>query len=443
MKYTPHTNADIEAMLRVVGAEDISALFDGIDRSKNDKNKGLSAAGLSAIEAEKKMRVIASKNKIYNSVFLGAGAYKHYIPPVVRHIASNPRFVTAYTPYQPEMSQGILGAIFEYQSHITALTGLDVSNASMYDGATAAAEAVLMCADGGGDILISDGVSPRVKAVIETYLSGRGTVKIPLTPEGLTDLEFVRTRADGAACCLIAQPNYFGNIEDTRALGAILNSSDTKYIIHAYPTALSLLASPGESGADFATGEGQPLGLPLAFGGPYLGFIAAKEKYVRKMTGRIVGLTTDKDGRDVYVLTLQAREQHIRREKASSSICSNQALCAFTASVYLSALGRDGFAEVGRACISNAHYLASELKKAGLNLKYPGTEFFNEFVTASDPDNLKLSADNILKNLDKRGILGGLKLSKNEILWCATELNARADIELLRDIILSEGGAAK
>jgi glycine dehydrogenase subunit 1 len=461
-------------MLSKIGAEDISALFEACGILENDgvikkdisalkdcdaanenvgiKKDDVSALenlrlgmlnenldcifkkdGLSALEVEKFFKATAKKNKVYDAVFLGAGAYNHYIPPVVKHAASNPRFVTAYTPYQPEMSQGILQAIFEYQSCITRLTGLDVSNASMYDGATAAAEAVLAVLDREGSVFISEGVNPSVRRVAATYLkgSGRKIVPVPLNADGATDIEFIKTRCKDAACCLVQQPNYFGNIEDAKAIGGILNGAGARYILHTYPVALSLLATPAECGADFATGEGQPLGMPLSFGGPYLGYIAAKEKYMRKLTGRIVGETTDGGGRTAYVLTLQAREQHIRREKASSSICSNEALCALTAAVYLAALGKKGFAEVGKDCVKKARYLADSLRKAGLNLRYSTAEFFNEFVTTSD----KISSSKILETLDENGILGGLKLNEKEILWCATEMNDKEQIDKVAAIV--------
>ncbi|MDR3263928.1 MAG: aminomethyl-transferring glycine dehydrogenase subunit GcvPA [Clostridiales bacterium] len=425
MNYTPHTERDVAEMTAVIGVDGIESLFK-VCEAFGGGDKGLSVAGLSQLEAEKKIKASAAKNKVWTSVFLGAGAYRHYIPPVVRHIGSNPRFVTAYTPYQPEMSQGILQAVFEYQSCITSLTGLDVSNASMYDGATAAAEAVLMCADG-GDILVSAGINPYVRSVIAAYLKGRGgkITDVPLGADGLTDTEFLKNHSAGAACCIIQQPNYFGNIEDAKSIGGILNDAGVKYILHTYPISLALLASPAECGADFATGEGQPLGLPLGFGGPYLGYIAAKEKYMRKMTGRIVGETTDKNGHTVYVLTLQAREQHIRREKASSSICSNEALCALTAAAYLAAVGKEGFVKIADDCAAKAHYLAERLKASGFALKYGSTEFFNEFVTVSDG----VSADAVLKKLAKKGILGGLKIGAKEILWCATEMNTKDEID--------------
>jgi glycine dehydrogenase subunit 1 len=329
------------------------------------------------------------------------------------------------------MSQGILQAIFEYQCCVTRLTGLDVSNASMYDGATAAAEAVL--ASGEGKVLVSEGVNPAVRETVATYLRGRGReiTLIPLDERGLTDADAIEKEGEGAACCLVQQPNYFGNIEDAKAIGALLNRKGVKYIMHCYPIALGMLAAPGDCGADFATGEGQPLGLPLGFGGPYLGYIAAKEKYVRKITGRIVGETTDKEGRTVYVLTLQAREQHIRREKASSSICSNEALCALTAAVYLGALGKSGFRAVAADCFNKAHYLKERLKEAGLAPKYGETEFFNEFVTVSEG----IGSTEILKRLDDAGILGGLKLNEREILWCATEMNEKSRIDNLAETI--------
>jgi glycine dehydrogenase subunit 1 len=435
--YTPHTGRQIEEMLSEIGICGISELFS----FEKTSDGGLSVSKRTQYGAERELKRIAAKNKPYRTVFLGAGAYRHYIPEVVRSITANPRFVTAYTPYQPELSQGLLQAIFEYQSLIARLTGLDASNASQYDGAAAAAEAVSACLEDapGVKVLISDGVNPRTVEVVSAYLSARDIkpVIIPLK-DGATDIEFINNYDASVACVLIQQPNYYGVIEDAKRIGSVAKEKGAKYIMHTNPISLALLAAPSECGADFATGEGQPLGLPLSFGGPYLGYIAARDGYLRKLTGRIVGRTVDKDGRCAYVLTLQAREQHIRREKAASSICSNQALCALTASVYLSAVGKDGLVKVAEACVKNAHYLARVLETAGLGRKYEKTEFFHEFVTKDT--SVSGYSSRILNRLKRFGILGGLKLSEREILWCATELNTVEEIELVGKIVEECGG---
>lgn len=429
--YLPNTRQEQQEMLREAGYESFDALFAHIPEEVKVKELNL-PSGLSEMEVISEMEEIAQKNKIFRHIFRGAGAYDHYIPAIVGSVVNKEEFVTAYTPYQAEISQGILQSIFEYQTMICELTGMDVSNASVYDGATAAAEAVAMCRERKRTTAyISETANPQVISVIKTYCYASGT-EVVMVPEkdGVTDKEALKEALnDTAACFYVQQPNYYGNLEDAKELGEIVHAAGAKYIMGCNPIALGMIKTPAECGADVAVGEGQPLGMSLAFGGPYLGFMAATEKMLRKLPGRIVGETVDRDGKRAYVLTLQAREQHIRREKASSNICSNQALCALTAGVYLSAMGEEGIRKAASMCCSKAHYLQAELEKAGLKPKY-SVPFFHEFVTVSE-----VKAEIILDALEKKGILGGLPLGEYEILWCATEKNTKAEIDLTAGIV--------
>ena len=429
--YLPNTRQEQQEMLREAGYESFDALFAHIPEEVKVKELNL-PSGLSEMEVISEMEEIAQKNKIFRHIFRGAGAYDHYIPAIVGSVVNKEEFVTAYTPYQAEISQGILQSIFEYQTMICELTGMDVSNASVYDGATAAAEAVAMCRERKRTTAyISETANPQVISVIKTYCYASGT-EVVMVPEkdGVTDKEALKEALnDTAACFYVQQPNYYGNLEDAEELGEIVHAAGAKYIMGCNPIALGMIKTPAECGADVAVGEGQPLGMSLAFGGPYLGFMAATEKMLRKLPGRIVGETVDRDGKRAYVLTLQAREQHIRREKASSNICSNQALCALTAGVYLSAMGEEGIKKAASMCCSKAHYLQAELEKAGLKPKY-SVPFFHEFVTVSE-----VKAEIILDALEKKGILGGLPLGEYEILWCATEKNTKTEIDLTAGIV--------
>ncbi len=429
--YLPNTRQEQQEMLREAGYESFDALFAHIPEEVKVKELNL-PSGLSEMEVISEMEEIAQKNKIFRHIFRGAGAYDHYIPAIVGSVVNKEEFVTAYTPYQAEISQGILQSIFEYQTMICELTGMDVSNASVYDGATAAAEAVAMCRERKRTTAyISETANPQVISVIKTYCYASGT-EVVMVPEkdGVTDKEALKEALnDAAACFYVQQPNYYGNLEDAEELGEIVHAAGAKYIMGCNPIALGMIKTPAECGADVAVGEGQPLGMSLAFGGPYLGFMAATEKMLRKLPGRIVGETVDRDGKRAYVLTLQAREQHIRREKASSNICSNQALCALTAGVYLSAMGEEGIKKAASMCCSKAHYLQAELEKAGLKPKY-SVPFFHEFVTVSE-----VKAEIILDALEKKGILGGLPLGEYEILWCATEKNTKTEIDLTAGIV--------
>lgn len=423
--YLPNSKQEQQEMLKQIGFEDFDQLFAHIPEAVKLKELKI-PSGISEMEVSEKMETLAEKNKVFRHIFRGAGAYDHYIPAIVNSVVTKEEFVTAYTPYQAEISQGLLQSIFEYQTMICELTGMETSNASVYDGATAAAEAVEMCRERKRQtVCVSATVNPEVIKVIRTYCYGSNTRVVMIgEKDGLTDPTLLREALDDtSACFYLQQPNFYGNFEDADALGAIAHEAGAKFIMGCNPIALAIMKTPAECGADIAVGEGQPLGMPLAFGGPYLGFMAATSKMVRKLPGRIVGETTDREGKRAYVLTLQAREQHIRREKASSNICSNQALCALTAGVYLSAMGAQGLEQAAKLCLSKAHYLKEQLCESGLQAKY-SHPFFHEFVTTS-----KVPAGKILAALEEKGILGGLPLNEYEILWCATEKNTREEMD--------------
>ena len=430
--YIPSTREERLSMLESIGMHSFNELYADIPESLRLKD-GLSLpSGLSELEVARKMEEIAEKNTQFTHIFRGAGSYHHYIPAIVKQVTSKEEFITAYTPYQAEISQGLLQSIFEYQTMICELTGMDVSNASVYDGATAAAEAAAMCRDRKrGTICVSASVDPKILSVIRTYCFGSGTPLVVLPEkDGLTDLESWKSMDTSSVACLIIQtPNYYGLIEDGSSIADAVHASGARLIASCNPIALGLLETPGEFGADIAVGEGQPLGLPMGFGGPYLGFMASTKDMMRKLPGRIVGQTTDVDGKRAYVLTLQAREQHIRREKASSNICSNEALCAMTVAVYLSALGSAGLEKVASSCMANAHYLLEGLTSLGFTEKYTG-EFFHEFVTFCPCDAAVLS-----KKLAARGYLSGLVTGQTEMLWCTTEMNTREEIDGLLAVI--------
>ena len=425
-------------MLREIGYAGFEEMFSHIPDEVMLKEEVNIPSGLSEQAVKGRMEDIAGKNVVFRHIFRGAGAYNHYIPAIVSSVTSKEEFVTAYTPYQAEISQGILQSIFEYQTMLCELTGMDASNASIYDGAPAAAEAIAMCKERKKTTAyISAAANPGVIEVMKTYCFGSNT-KVVMVPEkdGVTDaaaLEEMLKADPQSACFYVQQPNYYGNVEDGDALGRIVHEAGAKYIMGCNPMALAVMKTPAEYGADIAVGDGQPLGMPLAFGGPYLGFMTATAAMTRKLPGRIVGETADNQGRRAFVLTLQAREQHIRREKASSNVCSNQAWCALTASVYMTAMGADGMSKAAGQCMSKAHYLRDILKEAGLEPKHD-CEFFHEFVTVS-PEGKCTDSAHILRALESRGILGGLPLSDREILWCATEMNTREEMDELASAV--------
>ena len=363
--YVPNTKEQRQDMLKAIGLSSMEDLFVDIPQEVRLKGELEIPQGKSELEVKREMEDLAGKNRVFRTIFRGAGAYRHYIPAAVTSIISKENFLTAYTPYQAEVSQGILQSIFEYQTMICDLTGMDASNASVYDGASAAAEGVAMCRERKrAKALISGATSPYVIQTIQTYCHGNG-MEMEVIPEkdGKTDWEKLKARLDsGTACVYIQHPNFYGNLEDAKEIGELTHEAGAKFVMGVNPISLGMLKTPAEYGADVAVGEGQPLGLPLAFGGPYIGFMACTDKMMRKLPGRIVGQTKDRNGKTGYVLTLQAREQHIRREKASSNICSNQALCALAVTVYLSSMGNEGLREAALQSASKAHYLSKELE---------------------------------------------------------------------------------
>ena len=415
--YIPSTPAQRQEMLQAIGLSSFRELYGDVPAEMYLDRPLEIPSGMSELEAGRAVRAMAAKNRVYDVILRGAGAYDHYIPSIVKYIPAKEEFLTAYTPYQAEMSQGLLQSIFEYQTMICMLTGMDVSNASVYDGATAAAEAAAMCRDRKRRVtLVSATTHPDVINTIRTYCYGTGD-ELRIVPEkdGKTDPDALREMLTAdTASFYVQQPNFHGLFEDAEALGAAVHEAGAMYIMGCNPIALAIMKTPRDCGADIAVGEGQPLGLPLAAGGPYLGYMATIEKHMRKLPGRIVGETTDAEGRRAYVLSLQAREQHIRREKASSNICSNEALCALTAGLYMATMGPDGMAQAAKQSMAKAHYLAGALCAIdGVKLRYTGA-FFHEFVTDMP------RVEEVQSALSQAGILGGLSV-EGGILWCATE----------------------
>ncbi len=420
-------------MLGFLGLDSTEGLFSDIPDNLRVKGALKLPDGKPELSVSELLTAISEKNTVYNSIFRGAGAYRHYIPSIVKSVISKEQFVTAYTPYQAEISQGILQSIFEYQTYVCMLTGMEVSNASVYDGGVAAAEAVTMCAERNRTgALVSAASHPHVIETIKTYCHAKGTPfeLIPKGEDGKTDLSALERLLGGdTAAVYIGSPNYLGMFEDIDTAVSITHNAGAKLIMGCNPIALSIMKTPGEYKADIAVGDGQPLGMPLSFGGPYLGFMAAGSSMLRRLPGRIVGQTTDHDGKRGFVLTMQAREQHIRREKASSNICTNQALCALTAAVYLAEMGASGLCTDAEASMTNAHMLAQRLCEIdGFALKYNG-DFFHEFVTTTP-----VSPEKLNRALHEHGILGGLPVG-DDILWCATELNSTEHIDRLIGIV--------
>ncbi len=423
--YIPSTPAEREEMLKAVGVASYKELYRDVpaemylDRALNIPE------GMSELEVSRAVSAMAAKNKIFSTILRGAGAYDHYIPSIVKYIPAKEEFLTAYTPYQAEMSQGVLQSIYEYQTMICELTGMDVSNASVYDGATAAAEAAAMCRDRKRRVtLISAAAHPDTINTVRAYCYGTGDeLRVVPMKDGKTDLDALKEMlTPEVASFYVQQPNFNGLFEDADAIGALVHEAGAMYVMGCNPIALGIMKTPRECGADVAVGDAQPLGMPVSFGGPYLGYMATTEKHMRKLPGRIVGETVDSRGERAYVLSLQAREQHIRREKASSNICSNQALCALTAGVYMATMGPEGIADAARQSMAKAHYLAAELcKLPGVAMAYAG-EYFHEFAVTMP------KAADALKALEDAGILGGLAIDGG-VLWCATEKVSKEELD--------------
>jgi len=422
--YLPPTKEDSRDMLQVIGLESVDELFSDIPEAFRLNRELDLEEGKSESEIRTLLKSMANNNQSINEKvsFLGGGAYNRYIPALIKHLAMRQEFFTAYTPYQPEISQGTLQVIFEYQSMICELTGMDVSNASLYDGGTALAEAVFLAKHGNKkkDVIVSETVNPQYRQVIKTYaqFNGLNYIEIP-AKNGVTDLDLLKEAfSTETSSVMIQTPNFYGIVEKGPEVKAIMSQSKNKamFIVAADPISLAVLEAPGNYGADIVAGEGQSLGNPLQYGGPYLGFIATKKANMRRMPGRIVGQTLDQDGERAYVLTLQAREQHIRREKAMSNITSNQGLNALMATIYLATMGKEGLKEVALQSLSKAHYLADRLNGIdGIDFPYQH-RFFSEFVIKTQVNAYVLSQ--IL--LDK-GYYAGLVLSEHELLISVTE----------------------
>ncbi len=436
--YIPNTLEDEKFMLKSIGAESIEELFSDIpDDVKFNRNLNINSP-MSELEVQKHMKVLSNKNKSTEDLvcFLGAGVYDHYVPSIIKHIVSRSEFYTAYTPYQPEISQGTLQAIFEYQSLICNLTGLDVANASMYDGATACAEAAFIAAESTRrkTIIISKTVHPEIRKVLHTYTRFRDLELIEIdSKDGVTDILKLKELVDNKTAGVIVQnPNFFGIIEDMTEVEKITHDNKALLIMNVDPISLAILKTPGEIGADIAVGEGQSLGNAMNFGGPYLGFMTATTKLMRKIPGRIVGQTEDVDGKRAFVLTLQAREQHIRREKATSNICSNQALNALTAAIYLTTMGKQGLKEVATQSMQKAHYAYNEIIKLEKYKAVFDKPFFKEFIIQCEEPvsgiNDKLLQSNILGGYD---VGKNYPAHKNALLLCVTEKRTKSEIHQL------------
>jgi glycine dehydrogenase subunit 1 len=441
--YIPTTEKEEIKMLKSIGLSSIEDLFLDIPKDLRLLKALKLGNSLSEIEITRHIKNIAEKNKDTDDLicFMGAGAYDHYIPSVIKHITSRSEFYTAYTPYQPEISQGTLQVIFEYQTLMANLTGMDVSNASMYDGATASAEAAMMAVENTKrkSIVVSKSVNPETRKALSTYMRFHGVEVIEVdTFNGATDLEQLKAVVNTSTAGVIIQnPNFFGIIEDMTEVEKITHSNKSLMIINVDPISLGILKSPGEWGADIAVGEGQSLGNHMNFGGPYLGFLATTSKLARKMPGRIVGQTEDIEGMRAYVLTLQTREQHIRREKASSNICSNQSLNALAAVAYLATIGKQGLREVAEHNIKKSHYALNQIiASSKYEIAFKKQPFFNEFVIKST-----LPSTHINKELLKSGILGGYELQKeypiynNHLMLCTTEKRTKEEIDTLARVM--------
>jgi glycine dehydrogenase subunit 1 len=445
MTYIPHTDAERRAMLEAIGVQDIAELFQDVPADVRFPTLDLPAA-LAELDATGELQEIASYNISVAEapIFLGAGAYYHFVPSVVDSILRRGEFLTAYTPYQPEVSQGTLQAIFEYQSMMCALTGMDVSNASHYDGATALAEAVIMALNIGrgrrNRVILSPTIHPHYRATVRTYTQGMGLdiIEEPLT----ANLNELKSRLDGNTALLAVQtPNFVGQLEDLSGLAEAVHEAGALLCVVTNPISLGLLKPPGEYGADIVVGEGQPLGIPMSYGGPFLGIFTTRDKHARRMAGRLVGETMDANGQRGYVLTLSTREQHIRRERATSNICTNQGLLALAATVYLSALGKGGLRQVAELCYQKAHYAADQIDALDGYEVLRDKPFFHEFAVRCPRPVAEINHE----LAEQWGIIGGYDLGQeyphleNHMLIAVTEMISRQEIDLLVEALGEEG----
>ena len=438
MSFNPQTREDRSVMLEAVDAEAVADLFAAIPESVRFPELDLPPS-LTEMEAERRLQELAARNFVAEPgrMFLGAGSYQHYVPATVNEIVSRGEFYTAYTPYQPEVAQGTLQTIYEFQTMVAALLGTEVANASIYDGATALAEGALVSVSSSRNkrrIVVAGTVHPSYREVLRTYLAGLPVelVELPLPAAGfVTRIDDVRSLlGDDLACLVVQYPNFFGGIEDLRVMAAAAHDAGGLLVAATYPVPLGLLRSPGELGADVVAAEGQALGIAQSYGGPYVGLLGTRQRFIRQLPGRLAGLTHDTSGKRGFVLTLQTREQHIRREKATSNICTNQGLMATAATVHMATLGPEGFREVARRSYQNAHYLADRIEEL------PGYElplaapFFHEFVVRTP-----IPAAEVNRRLLDAGIVGGFDLGdldaalNHDLLVCATEVHDRCALD--------------
>ena len=434
-KYFPHTEEEIKEMLRVAGVNSLEELYSDVPESIRFKGDYDIPEAKSEIELRQLLESFGLLNDQLTS-FAGAGVYDHYTPAVIPNIISRSEFLTSYTPYQAEISQGTLHYIFEYQSMMAELTGMDISNASMYDGTTATAEAAIMAMNAGKKctkVLASRTVDPKTMQVVETYAKYHGfDIEMIDEKDGTTDRENMRRRlAEGGVAGVILQmPNYYGIVEDYTGFADDIHESKALMIMNSVAADLAVLKSPGEWGADIAVGDGQSLGIPMSFGGPSVGYMCCNEKLIRKMPGRIVGLTKDNRGQRAFVLTLQAREQHIRRQKATSNICSNESLMALYVTIYMSLMGKEGLKEAAEQSYAGAHYLCDELLKTGRFTMAYDKPFFNEFCVRYDGD-----IDALQERCIAAGYLAGVKIDEHTLMLAVTEKRQKHEIDELVELM--------
>ncbi len=434
-KYFPHTEADLAAMLEKIGVKSLEDLYAEVPESIRFKGEYKLPEAMSELDVRRFFDTLGKENARL-TCFAGAGVYDHYTPSVVPNIVSRSEFLTSYTPYQAEISQGTLHYIFEYQSMMAELTGMDISNASMYDGTTATAEAVMMAVAAGkkaNKVLVSATVDPKTLAVVRTYAKFHGIeLEMIAAKDGATDKEDLAAKIvqGGVAGVLVQQPNYYGVVEDYDGVADLAHANKALLIMNSVAADLAVLKTPGEWGADVAVGDGQSLGIPMSFGGPSVGYMCCTEKLIRKMPGRIVGKTKDNRGQRAFVLTLQAREQHIRRQKATSNICSNESLMALFVTIYMSVMGKEGLKEAAELSYSGAHYLCERLVGTGHFKLAFDRPFFNEFCVKYDGD-----VDELQKRFIDNGIFGGIKVADDTIMFAVTEKRTKEEIDKLIETI--------
>ena len=434
-KFFPHTEEDLKEMLAKAGVSSLDGLYAEVPESIRFKGEYDLPEAKSELEIRQFFGKLGKKNKQL-VCFAGAGTYDHYTPSVIPSIVERSEFLTSYTPYQAEISQGTLHYIFEYQSTMAEMTGMDISNASMYDGSTATAEAALMCVAAGkkaNKVLVAETLDPKTIEVINTYAHFHGIdIEMVKATDGVTDRDDFMTKIaqGGVAGMIVQQPNYYGNVEDYEGFADAAHANKALLVMNSIISDLALLKTPGEWGADIAVGDGQSLGIPMTFGGPSLGYMCCTEKLLRKLPGRIVGMTKDNRGQRAFVLTLQAREQHIRRQKATSNICSNESLMALFVTIYMSLMGKEGVKEAARLSYAGAHYMADKLLATGKFTMAFDKPFFNEFCVRYNGN-----VDALQKKFIDNGFFGGIKVAEDTIMFAVTEKRTKEEIDTLVSLI--------